>query len=236
MAEQFKPPEHKIQAIEEVSPRHPVDKTAEAENVGAPDKIKFDQALERADQTRANLEVQKAQIAEAAQIPTKPSLIDIARQGKAVPTVAPTQETLVTDAARLKQKFEAPKAQLISYQEKNIEIPSEFAKQMDTRIEHMDRSLIDAKKITSGVQLDSGIDTSSSPTVRFLHYLTDADRRLDTIVGDINTYTAGGKRLSPEKLLSVQIKLNYVQQEMEFFTNILNRSIESIKTLMNVQI
>ena len=236
MAENFPKPRQKIEPIEEVAPRHPVNQVEDAEKLSSPEKVKFDQALERADPTRASIEVQKVQMEEAAKATQKPSLLDIAREGRSVPNVPPTTETLLNDTTRLKKNIQAPQAYLMSYQEKNIEIPKEFARQMDSRIEHMDNSLIDAKKISSGVQVESAIDSSSSPTVRFLHFLTDADKRLDTIVSDINSATAGGKKMSPEKLLSVQIKLNYVQQELEFFTNILNRSIESVKTLMNVQI
>lgn len=237
MAEQFQKPQHKIEPIEEITPRHPVDKVGEAERLVEAEKVKFNEALERADPARANLELRKTQIDEGAPATQKPSLLDIAKEGRAIPTVATTPEALTSNAASLHKSFQEPRAHLMSYQSKSIEIPSEFSRQMNARIEHMDKSLIDAKNLSSGIRVESVIDTSStSPTMRFLSFLTDADKRLGTIVSDINTYTSGGKKLSPEKLLSIQVKLNYVQQEMEFFTNILNRSIESIKTLMNVQI
>lgn len=237
MAEQFQKPQHKIEPIEEITPRHPVDKVDETERLVEAEKIKFNEALERADPARANVELRKTQIEEGAPATQKPSLLDLAKRGKAIPTGAATTEALAMNATGLRKSFQGPRAQLMSYQSKSIEIPSEFSRQMDTRIEHMDKSLIDAKQLASGIRVESAIDvSSSSPTRKFLGFLTDADKRLETIVSDINTYTSGGKKLSPEKLLSIQIKLNYVQQEMEFFTNILNRSIESIKTLMNVQI
>ena len=237
MAENFQKPQQKIEPIEEIAPRHPVDQVQDADTLNAPEKVKFDQALERVDKAKADLELSKVQAQEAAKAPQKPSILDIAREAKAVPVVPPTTETVVSDAAKLKNSFKAPQAYLMSYQSKNIEIPQEFVKQMDARIEHMDNAMIDAKMITSGAPVASAAGApSGSPTVRFLRYLTDADGRLDTIIADINSSTAKGNRLSPEKLLAIQIKLNYVNQELEFFTNILNRSIESIKTLMNVQI
>ena len=236
MAENFPKPQQKIEAIEEITPRHPVDAIKDIENMSSPEKVTFTQALDRVDLARTDIEMRKVQIEDAAQSVQKPSPIDIARESHRVQDVSPTTETVLGNATELKKGFQAPQAYLMSYQEKSIEIPKEFATQMNSRIEHMDKSLIDVKKISSGIQVESAVQPSSSPTVKFLHFLTDADRRLDTIVRDINVSTSMGAKLTPEKLLSVQIKLNYVQQEMEFFTNILNRSIESVKTLMNVQI
>lgn len=238
MAENFpKPQQHKIEPIEEVSPRRLVEKTEEPGGPSSPEKVKFDQALDQANPTKTELQLRNIKLEEAEKAaPQKPSIIDIARGEKLV-AQAPSMESLAQTSTQLKQGFQAPQAYLISLQDKNIEIPKEFAKDMDARIQHMDAALMDSQKLASGVEVTSAIDPSaSSPTLRFLHFLTDADKRLGSIVGDINTYTAAGKKMTPEKLLAVQIKLNYVQQELEFFTNILNRAVESVKTLMNVQI
>jgi hypothetical protein len=37
-------------------------------------------------------------------------------------------------------------------------------------------------------------------------------------------------------MLAMQVKVGFVQQEMEFFTGMLNKALESTKTLMNVQV
>jgi len=75
-----------------------------------------------------------------------------------------------------------------------------------------------------------------NPMVTFLNYLTTSDHKLSTLISEVKALDISKNRLTPEKLLAVQIKLGFVQQELEFFTNILNKALESIKTTMNVQI
>jgi len=43
-------------------------------------------------------------------------------------------------------------------------------------------------------------------------------------------------KLTAGRLLAVQVKLSFVQQELEFFTNVLNKALESTKTIMNIQV
>jgi len=45
-----------------------------------------------------------------------------------------------------------------------------------------------------------------------------------------------GNQLSPATMLLIQIKVGYIQQEIELFTSMLNKALESTKTIMNVQV
>jgi hypothetical protein len=45
-----------------------------------------------------------------------------------------------------------------------------------------------------------------------------------------------GKQFTAADMLAMQIKVGYVQQEIEFFTSLLNKALESTKTIMNVQV
>lgn len=236
MSEQFHKPKSQIEPIESVQPRRPIDKLEETQQTNATEKVSFEQALEKADPSKAHIELRpKEAVMEAEK---GKSLLDIAREAKSVmrTTALPSPDTLVAQATNLKQGLNQPRATLMSYDAKSIEIPSEFSKDMTAPLEHIDKTLIDAQK-TMGVEAATSVaQQTHNPTVKFLHYMTDADKRLDTIVNEIMSYTADNKKLSPERLLAVQVKLNFVQQQLEFFTNILNRSVESIKTLMNIQI
>jgi hypothetical protein len=37
-------------------------------------------------------------------------------------------------------------------------------------------------------------------------------------------------------MLRIQLKVGYITQEVEFFTAVLNKALESTKTIMNVQV
>jgi hypothetical protein len=43
-------------------------------------------------------------------------------------------------------------------------------------------------------------------------------------------------QISPASMLAIQIKVGFISQELDFFTGILNKALESTKTIMNVQV
>ena len=71
---------------------------------------------------------------------------------------------------------------------------------------------------------------------RFLSMLTDGQARLDSLSSDVNAMQLNGKDISPASMIALQIKVNFIQQEIELFTSLLSKSIESTKTIMNVQV
>ena len=96
--------------------------------------------------------------------------------------------------------------------------------------------------MTTGVEVGSSLVSGAtaagekSPAVRFLSFLTESDRKLGHFVDELNSLQLGGQKLTPDKLFAVQVKLSFIQTEVEFFTATLNKALESTKTLMNVQI
>ena len=43
-------------------------------------------------------------------------------------------------------------------------------------------------------------------------------------------------QITPANMLAIQMKMGYVQQQIELFTSLLNKALESTKTIMNVQV
>lgn len=76
----------------------------------------------------------------------------------------------------------------------------------------------------------------TNSVVKFIDNLTSSQKQLVDIQQSIEKMSASGKALSPGDMLAVQIKMNYVQQQMELFTNMLNKALEATKTVMNVQV
>jgi hypothetical protein len=72
---------------------------------------------------------------------------------------------------------------------------------------------------------------------RFLGLLTDGQYRMETLSNDVQLMASDStKEINPAKLLLIQIKVNQIQQELEFFAGVLNKALESTKTIMNVQV
>ncbi len=75
-----------------------------------------------------------------------------------------------------------------------------------------------------------------NPIERFLSLLTDSQARLESITTDVQALSLNKQEITPAAMLSLQIKVGFIQQEMELFTSLLSKSLESTKTIMNVQV
>jgi hypothetical protein len=73
-----------------------------------------------------------------------------------------------------------------------------------------------------------------TPVRKFLGYLVSGQTRLEQLKNDVQAIDK--ESFSMADMLSMQIKVAHVSQEMEFFTSLLNKALESTKALMNVQI
>jgi hypothetical protein len=75
-----------------------------------------------------------------------------------------------------------------------------------------------------------------APIDRFIGFLTHGQYQLQKLASDVQMMHLNKEEISPASMLAIQIKVGYVQQEIEFFANMLNKALESTKTIMNVQI
>jgi len=209
-----------------------------SEQLETASRVKFDEALAKADPSRIKAEGAPIQnpVALVEDVSKKPSILDIA--GKVTPeqTIpAPTTVQVLDRAEVTRNKFSGT----IDLLKQNINAPIGAADRasMTASLQHADRYLSQALTQTTGVESKSIVDVSERPPLmRFLRFLTDGQHRLDSLISGISDVEATGKKLSPENLLGIQIRLGFIQNEIEFFTSVLNKSLESIKTTMNVQI
>jgi len=229
--------EHKaIEPISGSEPRRKIDLTSINDSEEAAlSKLKFDKAVSAADTSRVELRQKEeiAQSATVAQETQKESLVDLARKSaetasKAPPTVA----SIDAQATSIRKNMERPRALLLNV----AELDPKFTGKLSSHIEHMDKALIDVTKDVTGVEVGSLVPQEKPPLVRFLKYLTESDKRLSSAVHEVDLMNKSPEKLTPPKLLAMQLKLNFIQQELEFFTGTLNKALESTKTIMNVQI
>jgi hypothetical protein len=127
----------------------------------------------------------------------------------------------------LKDKLETP----------NLEIKGPVQTLLRNKLNHIDENL--------KIALDkAGLDyvppekptSLAKPVERFLGLLTHSQSQLETLAEDVRTMSVMDKELSPASMLLIQIKVSYIQQEIELFTSMLNKALESTKTIMNVQV
>ena len=118
-----------------------------------------------------------------------------------------------------------------------LDLKSSVQNVMRSKLSHIDESL---KIALSKVGVDyvpadkpSGLVT---PIQNFVNYLTHGQHQLENISSEVSRLHANRDQLSAGALLTLQMKMGFVTQELEFFTSLLNKALESTKTLMNVQV
>lgn len=245
MAEQafqkFEQSVEKIERVEKTDVSKAALEIASTEEVSAPQKVKFDEALARAE-TKWDSANPKTNLVAAENPVQKLSPIDqMSANSHRIERLKPvTVDQIVQQADDLRANIQAPIAKIEEAQKANPSTrlsPAHDALLTDKLI-HVDSSLKTALNKV-GVEVTAQEiqkNVGQQPLVKFLNMLSNSDRQLFTLVGEISALQNSKERLSPEKLLAVQIKLGFVQSELEFFTNVLNKALEGTKTIMNVQV
>jgi flagellar hook-basal body complex protein FliE len=127
----------------------------------------------------------------------------------------------------LKDKLQTP----------DLEIKNSVQTILRKKLNHIDENLKVALD-RAGVEYKPPEKPTSlaKPVDRFLGLLTHAQNQLSTLGEDVRTMSLMDGELSPANMLLIQVKVSYIQQEMELFTSMLNKALESTKTIMNVQV
>jgi hypothetical protein len=105
------------------------------------------------------------------------------------------------------------------------------------KLEHIDESLQIAISKSGGEH--TGFDKPTglmSPIDRFLGMLTHSQTQLQSLASDVVKLQGPDGNITPANMLLIQIKVGHISQEIELFTSMLNKALESTKAIMNVQV
>jgi hypothetical protein len=165
------------------------------------------------------------------------SLIDeVAAMGKKVDQVSRVTPTeLVAQADQVVGQMEALKNKLNT---PDIAIKDSMQGMLRNKLTHIDESLQVALS-KAGVEYQipkTALAANASPIERFLGMLSDSQRQIQGLTGHIAAMGLTKEEISPATMLMMQVKVGFVQQEIELFTSLLSKALESTKTIMNVQV
>lgn len=226
--------DNKIERIEEISeglkPKE-VERQVEETSRTPANKEHFDSLM--------NLEQQRAPTVVRTSASENISLMDQIREihnkVEGVSRASPTE--LVAQAQGVIKQIEEVKTQLAT---PSLEIKGSVQSLLKNKLSHIDESLKVALN-RAGMEYTpqealAPKTTLVSPIERFLGFLTHGQYQLQRLSQDIEMMQNTDNHLTPANMLAIQMKVGYIQQEVELFANMLNKSLESIKTIMNVQI
>lgn len=145
-----------------------------------------------------------------------------------------TPDKLVAQAQDLVAKMEEVKGKLNT---PDLEIKGSVQNLLRNKLSHIDENLkIALQKAGVEYKAPQKVEAPKNPIDRFLGFLTDGQHQLNTLANDVNLMHLNKKEIAPASMLAIQIKVGFIQQELEFFAALLNKTLESTKTIMNVQV
>ncbi|MBA3957798.1 MAG: hypothetical protein H0X51_05315 [Parachlamydiaceae bacterium] len=233
-------PQDKIEKIEQVGGGRDDAPVVDKPEVAAPERV-----APNNDHFNSLMHQDKAATARPvapANDPTKMSLMDNVRdlnqpnsarqQATMTSLVSQTQEA-ITQIDKIKKTLEGP----------NVNIKHTAQQLLHNKLSHIDESLKIALS-KAGVEYDPAAvganavqpSASANPIERFLGFLTDGQWKLEKLGHDLTTMSNTNKELTPVNMLAIQVKVGQIQQELELFSSLLNKALESIKTIMNIQV
>jgi hypothetical protein len=227
-------PEEKIGKIEKTSGPSSEIKVSEpsADEVSV-SKTKFDSALDKAEPSSPAAPIQSQQTTAAT---------PVAETNKTEQVGPITSDTIVEKAEGLRKKIDVQKSTLEQFTQQypQAQLPAAYDTPLSDHLTHVNSSLNSTLNLAGveakGIAATPAVGPAQSPMKRFLGYLTNSDQKLGSLIGDMQAAKFGNKPITPAVLMAVQIKLGFIQQEIEFFSNTLNKALESMKTIMNVQV
>lgn len=227
-------------ALEKIEEIKKISKNAKAANEGIddslmermpPNKDRFDNLVSKAEP------VEKLDPVDNRRVDTKKtSLMDevrsLDRKVNDVHNITP--DKLVAQAQDVVAKMDEIKSKLNS---PNLELKGSVENLLRNKLSHIDENLkIALQKAGVEYHAPQKVEEPKNPIERFLGFLTDGQHQLNTLANDVNLMHLNRKEITPASMLAVQIKVGFVQQELEFFAALLNKALESTKTIMNVQV
>lgn len=143
-------------------------------------------------------------------------------------------ENIKSQAKNVIAQIENVKTQLSQAQ---TEIKPSYQTLLRNRLTHIDDNLKIALN-KAGVEYTSPqvANTGNTNAIhKFLGFLTNSQHQLENLNVAIDQFNVTGQ-ITPANMLAIQMKMGYVQQQIELFTSLLNKALESTKTIMNVQV
>lgn len=194
-----------------------------------PDKEQFETLMAAQSKTVSLPEMTPERAGLIEQIREVGGKVDLLRR-KTPAEILEQTKGVIAQVDDIKRKLKTPDLQL----DTNVQVV------MQNKLSHIDDKLRVALEKVGGeyttLEVKEARASLRTPAQRFLHSLEMSEAQLQNIYNQVGALGTENKTINPAELLALQMKMGFVQQELEFFTSVLNKSLESTKTLMNVQV
>lgn len=223
----------KIEKVEKVGRKRKAEGLDEPELERIPpNKEQFESLMNAQSTSVHNKEASDQQIKKTAlldEIQEVGGNVDMLRKKTPEEIVAQTRD-VIAQVDDIKKKLQTPE----------LHIDPSVQSLMESKLSHIDEKLKVAVEKAGGeyttLEVREARASLRNPIERFIGYLSSSEGQLHSIAEDVYRLGKDNRSLTPAALLLIQVKVGFVQQQLEFFTSLLNKSLESTKTLLNVQV
>lgn len=141
---------------------------------------------------------------------------------------------LLAQAERAIEKIDSVKRKLAT---PNLDLKQSVQNVLRSKLTHIDESLkIALSKVGVDYVPPEKPQGLISPVQKFIGFLTHAQGQIESLSVEAQRLQDNKDHMSAASLLSLQLKVGLIQQQLEFFSSVLNKTLESTKTIMNVQV
>jgi len=162
---------------------------------------------------------------------TKVTPFDLA-QGKVLPP-GPTYDTIQTQAktahtsmGELNQQLNTPK----------LKLKQSTKYLLNNKLNGANTDIHSASMKLGAEEVKDQEENASGPLAKYLNLVTSGQKQLELTQQQLQKIAASGEKMNPADMLLVQVKLNKAQQQLEFSSMLLGKSIDSLKQMMNTQL
>ncbi len=147
----------------------------------------------------------------------------------------PTPEKIKTQAKAIISQLEEAKEKIVK---SPANIQPSYQRLLRNHLTHIDDNLkIALSKVGAEYTPEPpSADKNKSPLHRFIDAIANSQSQLENIQATVDRLNQPGRPIQPAEMLAIQLKMGYVQQQVELFSNLLNKALEAAKTVMNVQV
>ena len=142
---------------------------------------------------------------------------------------------LVAQADKVVKQIESIKTKLVTPE---LDLKPSTQTLLQNKLSHIDENLrVALSKAGLEYNPNSHLENKAvNPIERFLGFLTNGQQQLASLGNEVTQMHLNGQEITPANMLRIQMKVGYISQEIEFFSAVLNKALDSTKTIMNVQV
>jgi len=200
------------------TPKVTPDKSIEGGKISQPDTSAFESYKEQ------------APAAAPAGTPSEISPMDLA--SKAGISTTPSFETLLSQANNAQDTLGTVQQNL---QTPNLKFKKSQADLLKNKLSNANEHLTAAsQKMGANVPQETQVPKTANPVTKFVGMVTDGQNKLAEAHDQLQNLKTKGS-MDPGSMLLVQVKLAQAQQEIEYSSVLLNKVVDSIKQVINIQ-